>query len=233
MTNKILRALGVAVLVFAFSAVAHGDGLSLQNPGTNVMGGVYVGPYNFTGSINGQSGSLQLICDDFADDVHSGESWNVIESTLPSLSNVQFSGFAQYEQASWLAQEMFQNLGNAETVGDIQWAIWDIFDPGTSSTDPYGTLSTTEQQNIANWLGLAESQYAGGSYSNIMFYTAIVGSQPSGDGRPQEYVGLTPTPEPSGFVLLGLGLCLMLFMNRASVIKEELFSSASPLYERP
>lgn len=214
MTKKIVRVVCVAIFVFAFSAVVHGDGLTLQNGGNDVMGGVYVGPYNFTGTVNGQTGSYQLICDDFADDVYGGESWQITTSTLPSLSNVQFTGSAQYQEVAWLAQNMFQNLGNAQTVGDIQWAIWDVFDPGASSTDPYGTLSATDQQNIANWLSWAGSQYASGNYSNLMFYTPIVGTQPSGDGRPQEYVGLTPTPEPSGFVLLGLGLPLALMFGR-------------------
>ncbi|MGH9735270.1 MAG: PEP-CTERM sorting domain-containing protein [Candidatus Acidiferrales bacterium] len=214
MIKTILRVLGVAALVFAFSSVAHADGLTLQNAGNNVMGGVYVGPYNFTGTVSGQSGSLQLICDDFADEVHGGESWNVTTSTLPSLSSVQFTGSTQYEEVAWLAQKMFQNLGDAQTVGDIQWAIWDVFDPGASSTDPYGKLSGTDQQNVANWLGWADSQYGNGDYSNIMFYTPIVGTQPSGDGRPQEYVGLTPTPEPGAFLLVGLGLPLALLFGR-------------------
>ncbi|HTU32303.1 MAG TPA: hypothetical protein VMF66_00715 [Candidatus Acidoferrum sp.] len=214
MTKKILRVLGVATLVFAFSAVAHGDGLTLQNPGNDVMGGVYVGPYNFTGTINGQSGSFQLVCDDFADEVYTGESWSVTESTFPNLSNVQFSGSTQYDEAALLGQALFQNLGNSQTVGDIQWAIWDIFDPGVSSNDPYGTLSATDQQNVANWLNWAESQSGNGNYSNVTFYTPVVGTQPSGDGRPQEYIGLTPAPEPGAIVLVGLGLPLALIFGR-------------------
>ncbi len=214
MTTKILRAFAVAALVFALSGITYGDSLNLQNGGNNVMGGVYVGPYNFTGNIKGQSGTFQLVCDDFADEVYPGESWNVTLSSLPSLSNVQFSGSTQYQEIAWLTQQMFQNLGNAQTVGDIQWAIWDIFDPGVSSNDPYGTLSTTDQQNVANWLNSAGTQYAGGNYSNVAFYTAVLGSQPSGDGRPQEYVGLTPTPEPSAFLLVGLGLSLALIFGR-------------------
>lgn len=214
MTTKILRILAVAALIFAFSTVAHGDGLTLQNPGNNIMGGVYVGPYNFTGTINGQSGTFQLVCDDFADEVYGGESWNVTRATLPSLSNVQFTGSTQYQEVAWLTQEMFQNLGSPQTVGDIQWAIWDIFDPNASSTDPYGTLNATDQKNVANWLSWADSQYANGNYSNVMFYTPIVGTQPSGEGRPQEYVGLTTTPEPAAFLLAGLGLPLAIIFGR-------------------
>lgn len=214
MTRKILRVLAVAALIFAFSTVLHADGLTLQNPGNNVMGGVYVGPYTFTGTIDGQSGSFQLVCDDFADEVYGGESWNVTTATLPSLPNVQFTGPTQYQEVAWLAQELFQNLGSPQSVGDIQWAIWDIFDANASSTDPYGTLSASDQDNIANWLSAAESQYANGSYSNVTFYTPIIGTQPSGDGRPQEYVGLTATPEPGAFVLVGLGLPLALIFGR-------------------
>ena len=51
-----------------------------------------------------------------------------------------------------MVQQMFANSNNPQTAADIQWAIWDIFDPGISSNDPYGTISAQDQSNIAGWL---------------------------------------------------------------------------------
>ncbi|MGH9740050.1 MAG: PEP-CTERM sorting domain-containing protein [Candidatus Acidiferrales bacterium] len=214
-----MKALLKAILIFCFvlaaSAGASADSLTLVNGGIDVMGGVYVGPYNFQGSLDGQTGSFQLICDDFTDDVYSGESWNIVESSFPGLTNAKFNPASSYEEVGRLAQQMFQNLSNSETVGEIQWAIWDIFDPNASSSDPYGTLTNSEENQIADWMDQATVNYASGNYSNLEVYTPVTGSQnPAGDGEPQEYIGLTPAPEPGAFLLVGIGLCFIGVLGR-------------------
>ena len=80
MTNRVLSIFFAALLLFlAPAALADGNngntGLTLTSPGSNVMGGVYVGPYTFTANAGGQQSQMDLICDDFKDDVFSGESW--------------------------------------------------------------------------------------------------------------------------------------------------------------
>jgi hypothetical protein len=184
-------------------------GMELINGGSNVMGGVYTGPYNLTVTVNGQPTSVQLVCDDAEDEVSEGETWQAYTSTFPNLSNVQFAkgtGGQNYEEAAWLAQQLFANEGtpnSATTTGEIQWAIWDVFDPGTCNTgisncDPWGDLSNY-QAGINSWLSLAQSNFSTGNYSNLVIYTAVPGSQnPLGDGRPQEFLGVgTPqAPEP-------------------------------------
>jgi hypothetical protein len=208
-----LKVIILAFLFFAAADLAFADSLTFVNGGNDIMGGVYVGPYNFTGTINGQTGTFQLVCDDFLHDIYSGEYWNVELSTFPTLSNVQFSGTTQYEEVAWLTQQMYQNLGNAQTVGDIQWAIWDIFDPGASSHDPYGTVSATDQTNITNLLNLASTKYLSGNYSDITVYTPVVGSQvPPADGHPQEFLGMSP--EPGTLLLFGTGLCCLAALCR-------------------
>jgi hypothetical protein len=207
-------------IVFGVAAGASADSLTLVNGGSDVMGGVYVGPYNFQGTLNGQTGTFQLVCDDFSDEVYSGESWNVVDSTFPTLSNVKFNSVSQYEKVGWLTQQMFENLSNSQTVGEIQWAIWDVFDPSASSSDPYGSLTSTQIAQINSWLGQAATNYANGNYSDIEIYTPVTGSQePHADGEPQEYVGLIPTPEPGAFLLVGIGLCFIVAFGRGFVPK--------------
>jgi len=185
------------------NASAGTVGLDLNNGGSNVMGGVYVGGYNFTLTNGSQQTQVQLVCDDFKDDVYPGESWNANTSTFPSLSNVMFKGSNEtqsYEEVGWLMQQMYSpaNIGNAETVGDLQWAIWDVFDPGVSGNDPWGTISTADQNNINSWLAKAQANYGSAAalawdQQNLSIYT------PSqlGAGEPQEYFGVDiPMPEP-------------------------------------
>lgn len=196
------------ILFVAPAALADGNGpntLTLTNPGTNVMGGVYVGPYTFTATTaGGQQSQALLVCDDFKDDVYVGESWQAVTSTIPSLTNAQFSGLSQYEQVAYLTQELFANSNNPQAQADIQWAIWDIFDPGISSNDPYGTISAQDQLNIAGWLAAAQANAGSGDYADVLLFTPLAGTQPPQYGPPQEYV--TVTPEPGTLALFGIGL---------------------------
>jgi hypothetical protein len=202
------------ILCFAPSAFGQAA-LTLNNGGNDVMGGVYVGPYNFTLTNDSQSLQVQLICDDAASEVFVGESWNVTLATFPSLTNIKFPSANQtesYEEIAWLVQQMYANIGNANTVGDIQWAIWDVFDGGVSSNDPWGALSSTDQASVQNWLTQAgmSSNYSTGNYSNVVIFTPVPGTQPAQYGSPQEYFGLkTPAiaaPEPGTLAMLGIGL---------------------------
>lgn len=209
------------------NASAGTIGLQLNNAGSNVMGGVFVGGYNFTLTNGSQQSQVQLVCDDFKDDVYAGESWNANTSSFPSLSNVMFgsSETQNYEEVGWLVQQMYSpgNSGNARTVGDIQWAIWDIFDPNVSNNDPWGSLSASDQCNIngygagcnanngkGSWLTQALANYnSAGSIAwdqqNLVIYTPT----PLGKGQPQEYFGIdTPQPMPEPMTLWSLLIVL-------------------------
>jgi hypothetical protein len=196
-------------VLFSPSAKANSVPLTIINGGSIVSGGVYVGPYNFTS--NGQS--LQLVCDTFENEVYPSESWTANVTTMGSGTGLFGStSSTQYQEEAYLAQKMFANLGNTQTVADIQWAIWDIFDPGTCGTgvsncDPYGNPG---DQTIINGLVTSAEKpinYASGNYSDVVVYTPVSG-WPTGYGTPQEYLGIVPAPEPgtATLMLVGLGL---------------------------
>ena len=214
MKAKVLSvAVVLAVMAFLASArQAKADTLTLDNGGSITMGGVYVGPYNFTGS-NGLSGSLQLVCDTFQYEVHSGEYWDVTVNAFPTgmgYANPSATT-AQIDEVGWLVEHMFQNLGNTTLVGQLQWAIWEILDPtDVLSSSYYNSISSSDKTQITYWastywtpanIAIAEA----GNYSNLVVYEPVAGTQvPVGDGPPQEYIGIVP--EPAVLSLLAIGL---------------------------
>ena len=129
--TKTLFLLLFAIVFFSQSAKADPVSLTINNGGSITSGGVYVGPYNFTSG--GQS--LQLVCDTFLNEVYPPETWTANTAPVGGGSGLFGStSSAQYQQGAWLVQQMFANLGNTPAVADIQWALWDIFDPGTCTT---------------------------------------------------------------------------------------------------
>src|SRR5487761_494670 len=144
--------LGMGAMILALMLGPPGSlragtvGLTLNNGGKNVMGGVYTGPYNFTLSVGGQQTPASLVCDDAFDEVYQGENWQSNSSTYPSLTNIKFTGQTQnYDEVGWLVQQLFANAGNHMVSGELQWALWDVFDPGISGNDPWGRLSKNEK----------------------------------------------------------------------------------------
>ena len=215
MTKTLLLLLFVTVL-FSPSAEADTVSLTINNGGSITSGGVYVGPYNFTS--DGQS--LQLVCDTFQNDVYPLETWTASITTIGSGTGLFGStSSTQYQEGAWLGQEMFGNLSNKQTVADIQWAIWDIFDTGTCGTgvsncDPYGNPG--DQSGIAGWITAAGTSSSSGNYSNVVIYTPQSG-WPANDGLPQEYIGIVSTPEPDTVSLMLIGfasLGLMMVMRK-------------------
>ncbi|HXX19791.1 MAG TPA: PEP-CTERM sorting domain-containing protein [Candidatus Acidoferrum sp.] len=211
----------VALLFLSVAPAAFADSatLTLTGAGSNVVDGVYVGPY--TATIAGTPGSVQVICDDYTHESFVGETWNAYVSSFPGLTNVRFTGSSEtqnYDEVAYLANNLF-NLGgtNNPEADALQFAIWDVFDP--SAIAPSTCFGAVAQDCVNYWLTAAESQsYYAGEFSNILIYT------PESGGNPQEFI--VRTPEPGALLLLFLGLAGLLLLKGLTSGKIVLFGGA-------
>ncbi len=182
------------------------------------LGGVYTGAYPF--AINGSTTITTAVCDDFSDDIYVGESWKANVYSFSSLNassptvlfgvNGSASQLQDYEEAAWLVEQMY-NPANAASISNISYAIWGIFEPSALSNDP----------SAQAWINSAATQtYSTGEFSNFEILTPISGTQPAGDGRPQEF--LVMTPESSAPILFAadlLGLATLIFLFRRRMVQ--------------
>lgn len=200
----------VFVLTSSGVAQATATGFKLTGAGNIVDNGYYVGPY--TATITGGS-TLQIICDNFNTSVHVGLTWTAIANTFSNpnfLSAVKLAGsgttgksaLQNYEAAAWLAEQILANMGNKTKVGDLQFALWAIFSSQAKSSPGFDAAALAYYNTAINGV------YTTSQFSNVTFWT------PNPLNASQEYITVTPVPEPSTVLLLGVGLLIFAVMAR-------------------
>jgi hypothetical protein len=189
-----------SVAAYANSVEAHFAGLGGEN-----QNGEYTYPYFITID-NGPQ--IPMICDDFYHSSNVGDSWqaNITPLAGGHLNNTRFNNLTEYEEAAFLLLQI--NDANQPEWGNINFAIWKIFNPGVNPGDaPPGTLGA------AYWLHLATTtDLSKVNFSNIMILTPSHEHCETGD---QEF--LYATPEPGTLMLIGSAL-LGLFSQRKRLV---------------
>lgn len=200
----VVSALAVSALCLTASQ-ARAANLTLTSAGSNVSGGVFIGPY--TANIDGTS--FQVICDDYASETYLYEGWTADVITPDHIDDAKFGGATAYGGSSsadgynmvaYLATQLFDaaDHNNLSLAADLQFAIWKVFDNAVSLTS-----------NAQLLLNDAYAHRTDSSLlSDFVFYnptgtTCTSGSCPT--WPPQEFIAKTGTPEPATLSLLGLG----------------------------
>jgi hypothetical protein len=202
--KELIGVVGIALLCFGRLAIGQSI---ISSPGTNAV--TYTGNYStifnnqdgsfgagtYSAVINGTGSSSGIICDDYKDEITSGEQWSANAYQAQSLasgnvSNTLFGstvGLTGYAEVATLVNMMFSGgtaFGNISGIkqAEISAAIWDI----TTSGGIKGLDS-----NALALVTAVESEYGGNtsaatSYLATMTDLWILTPTASEPGRPQE-----------------------------------------------
>lgn len=179
--------LTVGLLLAIAPASASTVSVQFVGLGGESQNGYYTYPYYLT--INNGPWT-PMMCDDFYDHIGVGDGWdaNITQLSSGDMSLTRFGNLAEYEEAAYLLLQT--SLTDSSQWGNINWAIWMIFDPG-ADPGPYAP-------DVDYWLNKAETV----DLSTINF-SAVRIVTPIGD-HGQEFLYITP--EPGTLLLLGTGL---------------------------
>lgn len=173
----------------------------------------YVYPYDF--SVNGSSTTTQLMCISFADEITTGETWNVNVESISQAAGGNSTLLTDYEEEAYLFSLFTPSTSSSEDAM-IQMAAWAIFDKNgvETNSDPEWVNNKYQIQQLINEASYETGQESASFYNSFYVYVPAAGLYDSNtgypDGIPQTFIGDAPppsaAPEPASLALLGTSL---------------------------
>ena len=218
--NKTAISVLSAFLTFLPAAVGQNANLNFNGgyQGSNwTYGSETVATGFYDGSINGvqvgpgQPGGPGMVCDDFNDNITTGETWtaNAINaSTLSSnIGGLLFGsaiGVTGYTEVAYLVYQMFTTNPNAANQAAYSEAIWALTG-GVAVSALTGQALTFYNNAKADWSTMTSQELA-----TLWIYTP----NPRGPHEAQEMWGMVAVPEGGSALayLLITGLCCFMGM---------------------
>jgi hypothetical protein len=149
-----------------------------------------------------------MICDDFRDNVYSGEKWTANAMNAASLNSSNIGqtlfgssiGVVGYQEVAYLVYQMFTTNPNAATQAAYSEAIWALTGSGVDPSKLTGLALTLYNNVKGGTETLTASQLA-----SLWIYTP----NPRGPGEAQEMWGMVAVPEGGAALayLFLAGLC--------------------------
>jgi hypothetical protein len=216
---KFARLLGLLLVGIFLVPLAYADGSVSMAFGTvngANDGQYYVSPYY--GMLNGQP--VTLFCDDIINEVNFGQTWDANVTNLATavntnnFSQTRYGGvtvspvFANpalaYQEAAWLTTQFTSNPGD---LVNLQYALWDIMNPGARGSD---------DADVQHWLLLASQNYGSINLDNFEIVTNC--GPLALTGQVQEFIVQTPEPGTVALLICGmLAVCVGL-LRRGQLI---------------
>ncbi len=208
-----MRLLVCLLAVLGGAISAHADLLSIQTSGLPPYqyGSEYVGPAQGTDETTNQT--IDLWCDDFTHTTFVPTTYYASVSTASSPTGARFTSDSDYqtdyEEIAWLISQYYAPTFTRtnQSVGDLQFAIWLIFDPSQTSLQTTGALS---------WVNAAESaNLSAYNYNSVHIFTPVNCQGTDCAPGNQEFMsGVPSAPEPSSMALGASEALLALYFLR-------------------
>jgi hypothetical protein len=222
-TVRLLAAAGIVIGAAAAPVAAQEKFKFMSSPyaGLPIAFGSYVGRYTATAQSRPGSPTIDVYCIDYINDANFGQVYyaNITNLgagaalTLTRRNNGNLANALDtYRKAAWLVSHYKTTPMTSTGWGNLQAAVWELFNPG----NPNGGTNAAVVGTEAWWLAQVNTFYADKARWNAFEwgkYSVITDVKGRGKvaGGFQEFItdSHQVAPEPGTVLLLGTGLVLL------------------------